>query len=165
MAPTTGASLQLAKDIVDEIRQEYYGIDASRLYVTGISLGGYGTWDTIQRWPGYFAAAVPVSGAGDPALASELRNVPIWAFHGGADCIVPPAGSREMVEAIRAKGGNPHYTEFQGADHEIWPRVYTQSELSPSSVGLFQWLFSQRKPAPAASGLPTPAARGILIGR
>lgn len=134
--PTT--SLQLARDIVDKLQQTYPDIDATRLYITGISMGGYGTWDAIERWPAYFAAAAPVSGAGDPALASRLTRLPIWAFHGGDDPTVPVSGSRQMIQAIHKAGGDPRYTEYAGAEHEIWMRVY-------SSTDFLTWLFAQRR--------------------
>jgi predicted peptidase len=136
--------LQLSKEIVDTLRQQYADIDANRLYVTGISLGGYGTWDAIARWPGYFAAAAPVSGGGDPSRAAEMKDIPIWAFHGSADQIVPVSGSRDMVEAIRAVGGDPRYTEYPGAGHDIFATVYGMAKPNPSA-GLFQWLFVQHK--------------------
>ncbi len=137
LAPQPTISLQLAKDIVDRLQHNYPDIDATRLYITGISMGGYGAWDAIERWPAYFAAAAPVAGAGDPALAPRLTKLPIWAFQGGDDSVVPVSGSRQMVQAIRAAGGNPRYTEYAGADHDIWMRVYS----SPDFVA---WLFAQQ---------------------
>ncbi len=115
-----GVGLLVAKEILDALQKEYTGIDAHRLYVTGLSLGGFGTWDAIERWPSYFAAAVPIAGAGDPTKAALLKNVPIWAFHGSADTTVPVAGSRDMIAAIQAAGGHPRYTEFPGQGHETW---------------------------------------------
>src|SRR6266480_5544053 len=75
-------SLRMAKEIVDALQKQYLNIDSHRLYITGLSMGGYGTWDAIERWPGYFAAAAPLAGAGDPSKASRLVSLPIWAFHG-----------------------------------------------------------------------------------
>lgn len=142
--------LEAAKELVDTLRTEYSGVDGKRLYITGVSLGGYGTWDAIERWPGYFAAAVPVSGGGDPSRATELESLPIWVFHGASDHIVPVSGSRDMVEALRAAGGEPKYTEYAGAGHDIWARVYSVDQpLLTASV--FQWLFSQHRSGPAAN--------------
>jgi predicted peptidase len=138
LAPQPTTSLQLAKDIVGRLQQTYPDIDATRLYITGISMGGYGTWDAIERWPTYFAAAAPLAGAGDPALASRLKNLPIWAFQGGDDAVVPISGSRDMIQAIRKAGGDPRYTEYAGADHDIWLRVY-------SSTDFLAWLFAQQR--------------------
>jgi predicted peptidase len=140
--PTT--VLLLAKELLDAL-QHKYSIDANRIYITGISLGGYGTWDAIERWPAYFAAAVPVSGAGDPAKAAELVNMPIWAFHGSKDNVVPVSGSRDMIAAIRAAGGSPRYTEIAGKSHEIWNEVYSLPGSTIPPVGLYSWLFSQHK--------------------
>src|SRR3989440_3658477 len=82
-------SLRMAKEITDMVQLEYQGIDPNRLYVTGLSMGGYGTWEAIERWPDYFAAAAPIAGAGDPSKASVLTHLPIWAFHGSADTTGP----------------------------------------------------------------------------
>jgi predicted peptidase len=136
-------SLRRAKEIVDTLQQEYPGIDADRLYITGLSMGGDGTWDAIERWSHYFAAAIPVAGAGDPSKASVLADLPLWAFHGAQDTNVPVGGSREMIEAIRAAGGHPCYTEYADADHPIWGRVYSPT----SNPNLFLWLFSQSRSA------------------
>ncbi|HLW02110.1 MAG TPA: alpha/beta hydrolase-fold protein [Ktedonobacterales bacterium] len=132
----TGA-LRLAKEIVDALQREYQGIGSNRLYITGLSMGGYGTWDAIERWPTYFAAAAPIAGAGDPTKASVLTQLPIWAFHGAKDVNVPVSGSRDMIQAIRAAGGQPSYTEYPQAGHDIWMQVYTSSDF-------LSWLFAQR---------------------
>jgi predicted peptidase len=130
-------SLRMAKEIVDGLQQEYPEIDPTRLYITGISMGGYGVWDAIERWPSYFAAAAPVSGGGDPTKAKELTHLPIWAFHGANDGDPPPSASRAMIQAIRAAGGHPRYTEIPQAGHDIWMQVY-------SSPAFLSWLFSQQ---------------------
>jgi predicted peptidase len=130
-------SLRMAKEIVDGLQQAYPQIDPTRLYVTGISIGGYGVWDAIERWPEYFAAAAPLSGGGDPAGAKKLTHLPIWAFHGGADGEPPPTASQAMIQAIRAAGGHPHLTIFPQAGHEIWVQVY-------SSQDFLSWFFAQR---------------------
>jgi predicted peptidase len=139
LAPQPSNSLRLAKEIMDALQREYQGIDPARLYITGISMGGYGTWDAIERWPTYFAAAAPVVGAGDPLQAAKLINLPIWAFHGAKDTNVPVSGSRGMIQAIRAAGGHPRYTEYPQAEHVIWPQAY----MSPSFL---PWLFAQKSP-------------------
>jgi len=140
MASQPSNSLRLAREIVDALRQEYRAIDPTRIYITGISMGGYGIWDAVVRWPTYFAAAAPIAGAGDPSHASVLVDLPIWAFHGTADTIVPVAGSRDMIQAIRAAGGHPRYTEYVGAGHGIWMQVYTSPDF-------LSWLFAQRATA------------------
>ncbi|MBO0779075.1 MAG: prolyl oligopeptidase family serine peptidase [Ktedonobacteraceae bacterium] len=145
LAPKPDALLQAAKDIVDALQCIYPAIDATRLYITGISMGGYGTWEAIERWPDYFAAAAPLAGAGDPSKAPALIHKPIWAFHGSADTTVPPSGSRDMIAAIRAAGGQPRYTEYSGMGHVIWNTIYSPQAIM-SSDSLFSWLFSQRNP-------------------
>lgn len=141
--PSVG--LLVSKEILDALQKEYTGIDANRLYVTGLSLGGFGTWDAIERWPGYFAAAAPIAGAGDPSKAALLKNLPIWAFHGSADTTVPVAGSRDMIAAIQAAGGHPRYTEFPGQGHETWGFVYGLTGGPLLVTDFYPWLFSQHK--------------------
>jgi predicted peptidase len=118
---------------------QQYGIDVKRRYVTGISMGGYGTWHFIGTRPDLFAAAIPVCGAGDPALVRKMINVHIWAFHGRHDRNVPVSGSRDMIEAFKRTGGNPKYTEFPTKAHNIWDEVM-------STPGLLDWLFAQHQP-------------------
>lgn len=137
--------LLLTKALLDDLQRQYSGIDSNRLYITGLSNGGYGTWDAIERWPDYFAAAAPIAGAGDPSKAAVLKNLPIWAFQGSADSIVPISGSRTMIAAIRAAGGQPKYTEFAGQSHEVWPYVYSLGVSSLNVTDFFPWLFSQHK--------------------
>lgn len=140
LASQPSTSLRLAKEIVDSLQRQYQSIDPTRLYVTGISMGGYGVWDAIERWPSYFAAAAPIAGAGDPSKADLLTNLPIWDFHGSDDTVVPVSGSRDMIQALRAAGGRPLYTEYLGAGHEIWMQVY-------DSTAFLSWLFAQHSPA------------------
>ena len=117
-------------------------IDPNRRYVVGASLGGYGAWNFIATHPDVFAAAMPVCGGGDPALAPNCANVPVWAFHGALDERVPVSGSREMIEAMKVAGGNPKYTEFRDVGHDIGKMVI-------ETPGLFDWLFAQRRNDPA----------------
>ncbi|MEO6845449.1 MAG: dienelactone hydrolase family protein, partial [Ginsengibacter sp.] len=114
------------------------GIDIKRRYVTGVSRGGYGTWEFICTRPDLFAAAIPICGRGDPKLASKIVNMPIWAFHGARDKNVPVSGSRDMISAIKKAGGHPKYTEYPGAGHNIWNAVI-------ETPGLWDWLFAQKK--------------------
>lgn len=138
-------SLQMAMEIVQLVQRRYTDIDPQRRYVTGISMGGYGVWDAIERWPAYFAAAVPIAGAGSPALASRLVDLPIWAFHGADDKVVPVSGSRDMIQAIRGAGGRPCYTEYPASDHGVWGQAYDLS--GNSNNPLYDWLFAQRRGA------------------
>lgn len=144
LAAQPSASLRLAKEIVDALQHEYQGIDSHRLYVTGLSMGGYGTWEAVERWPDYFAAAAPLSGAGDPSKAALLVDMPIWAFHGAKDTDVPVSGSRDMIQAIIKAGGHPRYTEYPNANHDLWSpgKVYSPT----ADPAFFTWLFSQKRP-------------------
>ena len=145
IAANPSVGLEMAKELTDTLQAEYTQMDGSRLYVTGISMGGYGTWEMVERWPGYFAAAVPVAGGGDPSKAYLLKGLPIWVFQGAADPIDPISGSRDMVAAIKAAGGNPRYTEFAGFGHDdgTWAAVYNLGVPAPNN--LFQWLFAQHR--------------------
>lgn len=129
--------LKLAAEILDAVIKEF-PIDPNRIYVTGQSMGGFGTWDMIVRFPDLFAAAVPVCGAGDPNKADSIKQVPVWAFHGAKDPTVPPDGSRKMVDALKAVGGNVRYTEFPDVGHASWNPAWSEPELIP-------WLFEQSK--------------------
>ena len=118
--------------------QKEFSIDAQRLYITGLSMGGYGTWDAIQRHPELFAAAVPICGGGDPRYAEKIKNVPIWAFHGDKDTAVKVERSRDMIAAIKAAGGMPKYTENPGVGHDSWTATYKDAEM-------YKWLFAQSR--------------------
>jgi predicted peptidase len=120
--------------------QKQYPIDADRLYVMGLSMGGYGTWDMIERYPEMFAAAVPICGGGDETQAKRIAKVPVWAFHGDKDTAVPVSRSRNMIRAIRAAGGEPKYTEYPGVGHSAWVPTFKDPEM-------LKWLFSQKRPA------------------
>lgn len=112
-------------------------VDASRVYVTGLSMGGYGTWDVVCRRPDVFAAAMPICGGADTAQATKIVKVPIWAFHGSADGVVSVCRSRDMVSALWAVGSNVHYREYPDAGHDIWARTYGDQEV-------LDWFFRQR---------------------
>jgi predicted peptidase len=123
---------------IDELEKKY-AIDPDRIYLTGGSAGGTGTWDLITRnGIGRFAAAVPVTGANDPSRAGEIARLPIWAFHGARDSVAPVENSREMVERLRELGSSIKYTEYADVGHESWNRAYAEPELFP-------WLLAQKR--------------------
>ena len=129
--------LKMVKDIIETL-QTQYNIDASRLFITGLSMGGYGTWDFILRYPTMFKAAVPICGAGDPSKASLISTLPLRVFHSSDDNIVPVSGSRDMVNAINAVGPNTRtefYTEYTNLGHVSWPNAY-------DTPNLVSWLFT-----------------------
>jgi predicted peptidase len=137
--------------------KEFHG-DRERIYLTGLSMGGYGTWDMTAKYPGKFAAYVPICGgiygpakvpeahvgvAGDPNIADpyaetarRIGSVPVWIFHGDADDTVPVEESRKMAAALRTTNGNVRYTEYPGVGHNAWDKAYAEPELIP-------WLLAQ----------------------
>lgn len=127
---------EVALEIVGALSREF-GIDATRIYLTGQSLGGRGTWDIISKRPTLFAAAVPLCGDGNASRIVAARAVPVWAFHGANDPVVPVTGSRELVAALQRAGSPVKYTEYPDMAHNVWTRAYAEPELAG-------WLFSQR---------------------
>lgn len=111
-------------------------IDLRRLYVTGLSMGGFCTWDLVARNPDLFAAAVPICGGGDETKARRIARVPLWVFHGDQDNTIPVARSRNMVAALRKAGKRPRYTEYPGVGHDSWNPAYSDPKL-------WKWLFTQ----------------------
>ena len=124
-----------------------FTVNVDRILCAGLSIGGYGVWDFVTRFPERCAGAMPICGGGDPSVAARAKAVPIWAFHGAADDVVPVRGSRLMVEALRKAGGPVKYKEFPGADHHVWERVFAD----PAALN---WLLT-RWHAPAAGQSPT----------
>ncbi len=114
-----------------------YRIDESRVYLTGLSMGGFGTWEAIEHMPERFAAAVPVCGGGNPIGLAEARDVPVWAFHGDADPVVPLAASAVMVNALEASGGQVQFTVYPGVGHDSWTETYANPEV-------YEWLLSHQ---------------------
>ncbi|MDQ6830015.1 MAG: alpha/beta hydrolase-fold protein [Gemmatimonadota bacterium] len=150
-ASAEGAMTALRQTMTD------YRVDADRVYLTGLSMGGRGSWYLAYRNPTLFAAVAPICGwitqtppltktavvppdSGSPfvALARQLRNVPIWIFHGEMDRVVPVIGSREPAAALKDAGGNVRYTEYLGTDHNSWDATYASKEF-------VDWLFAQRR--------------------
>jgi predicted peptidase len=137
--------------------------DAKRTVITGLSMGGYGTWDLISRYPGKFAAAVPICGGAVPSqeilkefpdlakdayaddpqsyaeIAKKIGRTPVWIFHGDADERVPVANSRKMNDALKTAGGDVRYTEYPGVSHNSWDQAFSEPELMP-------WLLSKSLP-------------------
>ncbi len=135
-----GPMMQGVIDILDDVLANF-PIDERRLYLTGLSMGGYGSWDLGTRLAERWAAVAPICGGGDELYADRLAGVPVWAWHGAADEVVPVSKSRTMIEAIRQAGGSPQYTELPGVGHDSWTPAYTNPD------GLLPWLFAQQKDA------------------
>jgi predicted peptidase len=114
--------------MLEKIKHKYR-IDATRIYLTGLSMGGFGTWAWACSYPNQFAAIVPVCGGGDIQFARELKTTPVWAFHGDADPIVPVKRTIEMVEAVNTNGGSARMTIYPGVGHDSWVNAYNETEL------------------------------------
>jgi|SRR6516225_1953766 predicted peptidase len=127
-----------AIQILDEVMKEYK-VDAKRVYLTGLSLGGYGTWSMAVKYPERWAAIVPICGGGNADQAAKIKNIPCWCFHGDADKAVPVERSRKMIEALKTAGAAPKYTEYPGVGHNSWDQAYGTKEL-------YEWLLMQKLP-------------------
>lgn len=124
--------------LLDYVESEL-NVDTRHVYLMGLSMGGYGTWRLAAAHPERFAAAVPICGGGDPQTASALARIPIWAFHGQRDSVVPVTETTRMIEAIRGVGGNPQVTIYPDAEHDSWTRTFANAEV-------FQWLLTHEIP-------------------
>jgi predicted peptidase len=134
--------------LVDELiarARTAYRVDPTRIYVTGLSMGGYGTWAYAQARPNVVAAVVPIAGAGNPGSACAMKNVPAWALHGDADNTVDESGSINMVNAINACSPGPAVTAkltiYPGVGHDSWTRTYDGS----AGHDIYQWLLQYHK--------------------
>lgn len=124
--------------LLDKVERQYR-VDPDRIYVTGLSMGGFGTWAMAAAFPNRFAAIAPICGSGNPETAAALRHLPIWAFHGAQDTVVPPEGSANMVKALRAAGARDvQFTLYDDAGHDAWTRTYDDPKF-------WQWLARQKR--------------------
>lgn len=137
LAEPPAADLAAVVTVIEQLLADE-PIDPDRIYLTGLSMGGFGSWDLAARMPERFAALLPICGGGDPRLAKRYLGLPIWCFHGGADPVVRPELSRRMIEAIEAAGGSPIYTEYPAVGHDSWTPAY----LCPGTI---DWLFEQSR--------------------
>ena len=123
--------------LVDDITGRYK-VDKKRIYLTGLSMGGYGTWALAAQYPDRFAAIAPICGGGSRVMSFNLKDVPIWVFHGAKDRVVPIKESEEMVKAIRKLGGDVKFTIYPDAGHDSWTETYNNQEL-------YDWFLEHRK--------------------
>lgn len=128
-----GGVIEIVRELIRELP-----VDEDRIYLTGYSMGAYGTFHLLAREPKLFAAGVPIAGGGNPGSAGEFKKVPLWVFHGAKDPTVVVSQSRGMVEALKKEGAEVKYTEYPEGDHGIAGRVYGEEELH-------EWLFDQRR--------------------
>jgi hypothetical protein len=136
-APVGGWDAEALDDLLDEVLRQYR-IDEDQVYLTGQSMGGYGAWAMAAAHPERFAAVAPVCGGGDPATADRLIGVPIWAFHGAEDNVVPAEESRKMVAAIKRVGGDVRLTIYPRVGHDVSERTYNDGSF-------YQWLLTHRR--------------------
>ncbi len=122
--------------ILDEVMKEYK-VDSKRQILSGLSMGGFGTWSIAPTTPTRWAAIVPICGAGNVADAEKIKDIPCWCFHGDEDKAVNVKGSREMIAAIEKAGGKPKYTEYPKVGHNSWDMAYGTDEL-------YKWLLEQK---------------------
>lgn len=141
--------IEVMNDVLQKVK-----VDQSRMYMTGLSMGGFGTWSFASEYPDFFAAIVPICGSGDAPGWSGLRNytqldvpkakleqlvsVPVWAFHGESDSTVPIDEQRQTIEAFRALGGEAEFTTYPGVGHDSWTTTYNNKEV-------YEWLLSHQK--------------------
>jgi predicted peptidase len=124
-----GSDADNALAILEEV-QKAYKIDAKRLYLTGLSMGGTGTWSLAAAHPEKWAAIAPICGTGDTSTADKIKHIPCWCFCGDQDA-KPVESNRAMIKALKAAGGNPRYTEFPFVGHNSWDPAYVTPELYP----------------------------------
>ena len=124
------------KEFIDSIAEEYR-CDKAKISITGLSMGGYGTWEMLMSFPGYFYRAAPVCGGGVSWRTDLIGKVPVWAFHGDRDVCVPPVNSYEMCDRLKAAGGLVKLTVFHGVDHESWEGAYEESRVIDFLIGKF----------------------------
>jgi lysophospholipase L1-like esterase len=139
MQETPTEDLQVALAALRKTLQDEQ-VDLSAISLTGLSMGGYGSWDLASRYPSLFSAVVPICGGGDEKQAARLVGLPVWAWHGDADQTVPVGRSRAMVKAINSAGGSAKYTELEGVAHNSWSAAYGDEDL-------VRWLLTKRRPA------------------
>lgn len=130
-------NLDVLINLLDDIVAKY-DVDRDRIYLTGLSMGGYGSWALGSKYPDRFAAVAPICGGGMRIMASGFKDVPVWAFHGAKDKVVPLEESEEMVAAINARGGDAKLTVYPDAGHDSWSETYDNQEF-------YDWLLNHRK--------------------
>lgn len=137
LLPAPSKTMELMMGLIQQLIKTL-PVDTNRIYITGLSMGGYGTYDAIERYPHLFAAAVPVCGAGDISKAATIKHIPIWIFHGAEDAAVNPLNSTDMAMALIKAGAHPGVTIYPAVGHFSWLAAY-------SDPLMFEWLFRQHK--------------------
>jgi len=129
--------------LLDDVSSKY-NVDPERIYVTGLSMGGFGTWQLASYAPRKFAALAPICGGGEGYWAKQIAHIPTWIFHGDKDGAVPIARSDAMVAALKKAGAEPKYTVYTGVGHDSWTATYDDPKF-------YEWLFAQKRVEPKAA--------------
>jgi predicted peptidase len=137
LAKEPSAMMTMVFEVVDKLAKEHK-VDPKRIYVTGLSMGGFGSFAAVARRPEFFAAAMPICGGGDPATAEKMKKVPFWVFHGEDDTVVPLNNSAMMVDALKNAGAEVKFRKYPGVGHDSWSATYRDA-------GVWKWLFEQKR--------------------
>ncbi|MDP4286125.1 MAG: prolyl oligopeptidase family serine peptidase [Bacteroidota bacterium] len=137
LQPTPSRPMELLIELIQKLKREL-PIDTNRIYITGLSMGGFGTYDAIERYPHLFAAAVPVCGGGNVSRVASIAHIPIWIFLGAEDPTVNPVFSLNMLEALTKSGAHPGFTQYPEVGHFSWLGAY-------SDPLMMEWMFRQHK--------------------
>ena len=137
LLPEPSKPMELLIALIHEIIKKN-PVDSTRIYITGLSMGGFGTYDALERHPELFAAAVPVCGGGDTSKAASIAGIPLWIFHGADDATVDPLCSMDMMDALLKAGAHPGLTIYPSVGHFSWLGAYTEPTM-------YEWLFRQHK--------------------
>lgn len=147
----------LLAELVDHVISRFK-TDRRRVVVTGLSMGGFGSWEMTARYPEVFAAAVPICGRGDPQAGSRLKSTPFWVFHGAKDVGVPLKFSQTMVDAVTKAGGQAQLTVYPEAGHDSWTETYNNDAV-------YEWLLAQRKSEPVKSPIANANVSFAFVGQ
>ncbi len=135
--PNTGWQVEVLRAMLNDLKKQYR-VDNDRVYLTGLSMGGFGTWNYSEKFPDDLAAIAPICGGGDVAKVWQLRHMPVWCFHGAKDDVVPPASSQTMVDALKKYNPDVKFTLYPDANHNSWEVTYNNDSL-------YTWLLAQKK--------------------
>lgn len=141
-SPRVGWQVETLNTLLDDVIAKY-SVDQDRVYLTGLSMGGFGTWALASANPERFAAIAPICGGGQPFMARRLRDIPVWVFHGAKDPTVPVKMSEDMVDALKKAGADVKFTVYPEAGHDCWTATYDNPEL-------FTWFLSHTRKKPEA---------------
>lgn len=141
-SPGGGWNTEVLGALLDDVMKRY-SVDEDRVYLTGLSMGGYGTWDMAMAYPNRFAAIAPICGGGTSWKARRIRHVPTWIFHGAKDTTVPVRNGQEMYDAMKAAGADVKITIYPDAGHDSWTVTYDNPEL-------YTWFLSHKRGAASA---------------